>query len=638
MKLRVLLAAAALVLTARTASAALTQSEKAQVKDLVARGQIENVGRVRALVARTDLTAEESTGALVEAFSNVAFDEKREAFARELVFGGASAASRPLLATAITKALLARADAVVQRFGGGLDHEARAAAELIAIYMFLDDRIANAPRPASGIPTAAYEDCSKTMRDHLESNARWLKGDGQVGEGAARVRAQAQVLLFDMLPDVTTRRVDAADRLGLKGARRQMLTDWGILFEDAGKLDDAAASRVRQVLLELPGARTDLEVVFAGDDRGPIHARGLVAHAGGGGDTYPFGEEVAPGPYDAQTSGIAAALSVLAARHALDNRGDLKLQADRDASDANKTGRFLGKVRAPSTYDAVGAAIHALIIDAPRALDLAMVRAISGHSESLSLLCDAIGAMAAFAPAGSSLALEVGKPGGTTPISQIRLAPNGAATAMTMEGHTWTLLAGAPRRDGQPVTLAHLATARTPLRDGGPWSESGWTFSKMRGTPRVGLVPPADKGGNVTVKLVGFASKGYDAIGTPAPAEDFVIEGDLVVTGAPGGIAFRAVNGRDAVRGGLLVVDPRGKTMLASSDDAGVETPLAAPIDTPQAPIHVKITVTGMKVEAVVGGTTLSGTLPNALKRGEIGLVARDGAHVNVAAFTAKKK
>jgi hypothetical protein len=188
------------------------------------------------------------------------------------------------------------------------------------------------------------------------------------------------------------------------------------------------------------------------------------------------------------------------------------------------------------------------------------------------------------------------------------------------------------------VTLAFLSTARTPLKDGGPWTEAGWTFSKMRGTPRAGLVPPADKGGNVTVKLVGFASKGYDAISTPPPSEDFVLEGDLVVTGAPGGLAFRAVNGRDAVRGGLLVVDPNGKTTLASSDDAGIETPLATPIDTPQLPVHVKISVTGMKVDAVVGGTTLSGTLPSALKRGEVGLVAKGGAHVNVGQLSARKK
>lgn len=648
MKLRVLVLGGALLFGARTAEAALTPSEKAQVKDLVARGQLDNVGRVRSLVARTDLTQEESISAIVDAFSASPFDDKRYAFARELVFGGASAASRPLLALGTTKALIARAESVYQRYVGGLEHEPRAIAEVVAIYMFLDDRIANAGRPTAaahdpnaGIPASTYDDCSKAMRDHIEQNARWLKGDGQIGEAAGRVRAQAQVTLLDMLPDGTTRRVDAADRLGLKGARRQILTDWGILLEDAGKLDDAAAERVRQVMLKLPGARTDVEVVYAGEDRGSIHARGLVAYAGGGGgDTYPFGEEVAPGQYDAQLSAVAQDLAVIAAKHALDNRGDLKLQAERDVTAARASSQFLGRLRAPSVDHAIGAAVHALIVDAPRAIDVAMLRYLGGHPESLALLSDAIGVMAAFASSsGASLTIDVGKGTGNTTMKDVRLAGSGVATSVTLEGHTWSLDRSAPRRDGQPISLAHLGTARTPMKDGTSWSDAGWTFTKVRGAPRAGIMPSADKNVGPTVKLVGVGAKGYDAISTPAPGDDFVVEGDLDVRGGAGGLAFRAVNGRDAVRGAMLVVDPKGRTILATSDDAGAESLLAAPIDpSPSTPVHVKITVTGTKVEAIVGSQTLNGVLPATLKKGEIGLVAKTGAHVDFAKMVAKKK
>ena len=41
------------------ASAALTVSEQAQVRSFVSAGQIANASRVRAMVARTDLTTEE---------------------------------------------------------------------------------------------------------------------------------------------------------------------------------------------------------------------------------------------------------------------------------------------------------------------------------------------------------------------------------------------------------------------------------------------------------------------------------------------------------------------------------------------------------------------------------------------------
>jgi hypothetical protein len=636
------------------AAAALTSSEKGQIRDFVSSARAENAVRVRSLVARTDLTAEESISALSEAVAPVPFTDQRAVFLRELTFGLSSAASRPLLAHAVTRAMLLRADAVFQRYVGGLDHEPRAIAELIAIYAFLDGTIANAGRPtlaahdqAAGISAAAYDDCSKALREHVERNARWLKGDGVVAETLGRVRAQAQAALIDMLPDGITRRVDAADRLGLSGARRQILTEWGILLADAGKLDDAAAVRVHDSLTRLPGARIDLEVVYAGEDRGPLRARGIVAFVGGGAsDANPFGEELTPSKVDPATSTIVQDLVVLAVRRALDNRGELRLQAVHDAAATQSDpGKMLGKPRAPSVDHVVGAAAYLLVVDAPRALDLAFVRAVGGRPESAALLSDAIGALAAFpvasSDAASGLSLELGKGSGSTKVTAIRLAPNGTALGFTLEGHTWAISRSAPSftvtgitRDAQVLSLGHLATARTPLRDTAPWTEGALSFTKLRGAPRAGIVPPLAKGGAPTVKLVGSAPKGYDAIGTTAPGEDFVLEGDLTVSGGPGGLALRATNARDAVRGAMLVVTPGGGAALVTTDESGNESPLAAPIEpAPQSPVHVKITVKGTKLEAVVGTKTLSATLPAALAKGEIGLVAKRGASVDLAGF-----
>src|SRR5262245_4160427 len=129
----------------RNSAAALTTSEKAQVRDFVARGQLENVGRVRSLVARTDLTQEESVGALTDAFSGVPFDDGRSAFAKALVFGAASTPSRPLLTHATVKALLARADALYDKAGNVEQAKAgdaasrdrtRALSELASLYAF----------------------------------------------------------------------------------------------------------------------------------------------------------------------------------------------------------------------------------------------------------------------------------------------------------------------------------------------------------------------------------------------------------------------------------------------------------------------------------------------------------------------
>ena len=653
-----LVVATTLLLGATSAEAALTSSEKGQIRDFVASARAENAVRVRSLVARTDLTVDESISALSEAVTPVPFTDQRAIFLRELTFGVSSASSRPLLAQAVTHAMLARADVVFQKYVGGLDHEPRAISELVAIYAFLDGTIANAGRPTlaahdatAGISAAAYDQCSKELRDHVDHNARWLKGDGVVAESVGRVRAQAQAALLDMLPDGLTRRVDAADRLGLKGARRQMLTEWGILVQDAGKLDDAKAAKVREALARLPGARVDLELVYAGDDRGPLRTRGLVAFASGTpAESNPFGDELTPTTVDTAVSTVVQDLAVLAVKRALDNRGELRLQAEHDAGAAHgDPAKMLGKPRAPSVDHVVGAGAHLLVLDAPRAIDLAFVRVVGGHPESAALLSDAIGALAAFpaAPAPSGgLSLELGKGSGSTTMSAIRLAPNGAAIGFTLEGHTWAIDRTAPAfsvtgvtRDGQLLSLSHLATARTPLRDGSTWSEGGWSFTKLRGTPRAGIAPAGEKGGAPTVKVVGSGPKGYDAIVTPAPGEDFVLEGELTVRDAPGGLTFRAVSGREAVRGALLVVTPGGRAALVTSDDQGNESLLAAPVEpAPSMPVHVKITVKGTKVEAVVGQTTLSGTLPATLAKGDVGLVAKRGSSVDFAGFSLKKK
>jgi len=489
MKLRAALLAATLTLLGSgVAHAALTSSEKGQIRDFVSSARTENAVRVRSLVARTDLTAEESMSALSEAVVPVPLTDQRAIFLRELTFGVSSASSRPLLAHAVTRALLLRADAVFQKYVGGLDHEPRAITELVAIYTFLDGTIANAGRPtlaahdqSAGISAAAYDDCSKELRDHVERNARWLKGDSAVAESLGRVRAQAQVALLDMLPDGITRRVDAADRLGLQGARRQILTEWSILLADAGKLDDAAVGRVREALARLPGARVDLELVYAGEDRGPLRARGIVAHVGGGSaDANPFGAELTPTKVDLTTSTIVQDLVVLAVKRALDNRGELRLQAEHDAAATQgDPGKMLGKPRAPSVEHVIGAAAHLLVIDAPRALDLAFVRAVGGRPEGAAILSDAIGALAAFPVASSDaaagLSLDLGKGSASTKMTAIRLAPNGAVLGFTLEGHAWAIARSAPSfsvtgitRDAQVLSLAHLATARSPLPDAPP--------------------------------------------------------------------------------------------------------------------------------------------------------------------------
>lgn len=638
--------------SATAANAALTSSEKGQIKDFVGGARAEDAQKVRSLVARTDLTAEESAAALSEAIAPVAFTEQRGGFLRELAFGGTSAPSRPVLVLAEVKALVARADAIYQRYVGGLDHEPKAIAELASIYGFIDRTIANAGKPtttahdgAAGIPAATYDECSKVLRDHLERQARWLKADAQVPASVVHLRAQAELALIDMLPDGLTRRADAADRLGLKGARRTLLTESGILFADSGGASDEKIERVRQILTRLPGARSGLSAIELGASDGRLSARGEVVQVGVASEPYPFANEAAGRQYDPTTSAIAHELSVLAAKRALDGRAELRAQVEHDAaSSSGDSARLLGRPRAPSVEHVLGAAIHALLTDAPRAIDLSFACLVGGRPETAALLSDALGAMAAFATPekdAKEVKLEVGKASEWTPMTAVRLAPNGVALAFTIDGHAWTIDRASPsyavlagRRDGKPVSLNQLSSKGIP-RDGAQWIDSGYTFNKMRGAPRVALSAGAEKTGP-DVKLIGGGAEGFDVVTVAPPGADFVFEGTLDVRDAPGGVAFRTSPTAKGFRGGALVISPKGPTVLAVIED-GAQTNLGTLDPSPAGALPVKIRVTGKKVEAIVGKTTLSGTLPDTLAGGDVAVIGKKNANVDIGAFTLKR-
>ena len=95
--------------------------------------------------------------------------------------------------------------------------------------------------------------------------------------------------------------------------------------------------------------------------------------------------------------------------------------------------------------------------------------------------------------------------------------------------------------------------------------------------------------------------------------------------------------------GSLDVSDPRliavdGRTWLTSISHlrlARSADGVRFTIDpAPAMPVHVKITVNGTKIEAEVGGTKLSATGP---AKGDVGLVARRGGHVEIANLSVKK-
>jgi hypothetical protein len=625
----------------RSARAALTSSEQGQIASYVAEAHVATAERVRALVARPDLTSDESASALEAAVTRLAFTDARAGYLHELLYGPASLPSRSVLAVATTRALAARADAIVGRHEADLDQDAASLAELSRIFAFVDGDVANAGQPhgaahdsSAGIGASSYDDAAKALGTIIASHPRWLKGDAPIPAAAAPVRAQLQLAVYDMTNDTATRRFDAADRLGLAGSRRAALTELGLLVLDDGHAEARRIDRVRELLGRMPGAREPLEAVALFPLQAPLRARGDVVAmpvSSSGAPPRLFGDDIAAPPVDPELASLARALAEVAVRRALDARPDLRALADQDAAP--------GKAPAQS---ALVAATQLLMLDAQTTVDLSLAGLFAGHADRVAILSDALGALATFAPpapTGSSLVLGGARdPGGTTTMTNVHTAPAGFVTGFTLGGHTFALSRDGTgsitaKRDGAPVALAMLGGVRVPVSSGEVWSAGGVVFAKMAGLPRAGVAP----GGRV--RLVAGGGGGVDAIATAAPGDATSVDASVELSGESA-IVLRATATPSGFKGIALVLDGSAsppKASIRAWDDSGKLTELVAPTDlVPAASYAVHLSAKGATLEAKVGATTLHADVPPTLAHGDVALAVRRGASIEARGWTVK--
>lgn len=638
----------ALLAHSGVASAALTTSEKGTIKDAVAAAQPAQAARVRSLVARPDLTPEETEEALRGALEGVRYDEARSAFVRELAFGAASAASRPALTPPLVGALLARADRVLAQ----RPFDARAGAEVAFVYAEVARLTGGSRAIDPQIPRAAADVCAKKVAAHVEKNARLLKLDQTISKEILLGRSQLALAAWALAREGPTARVDFADAFGMAGGRRALFVERGLLVLDTGKADEARVAHVRALVDRVPLLREGAGAIAFGDPAPALVSRLEVVALPSDLESSvvlpgPWGEEVEPGPVDPLFANTALELARWLTARALKNRSELRVVAQEDQRLADAPRPF-GAVADATPEAAVAGAVHLLLLDAPRALDWALARSVAGQPRSAALLADALGVLASFArPQAGGLSISLGKPRPDASqegisATEVRLSPQGAVTAMRLAGHVFAFertatgaLAGVTR-DGAPLTLAALPSARAPLTTEGPWSAGPLSFARLRGTPGAAATP------GPRLRMVGRGSRGYDAIAARAPADDFVLEADLSVTGGPGGIGVRTTLARDALRGARVVLDASGpygpRVALVSTDENGHEAYMSAPVDAPfTSPTHVKIVVRGTKVDAEVGGAKLWGTLPETTARGgEVVLWGKSGASVDTSGLTIK--
>lgn len=660
----------AALLVASTAAASLTPSEEVILKQYVAGAQRQNAARVRAVVARPDLTPDESAEALSHALAATPVSDARVGFLRELLFGAGSQASRPVLAAAVTRALLARADAIFDRAPllerpcsrrpeclgdvGPTD----AGEELLRIYAFLDADVANAGTvtgtavhdPSSGIDEATYAACAKALGEHLNRHAAALRPGSALSPVASRIRAQAMLAAFDMGEDSPTRAIDGALRLGLDPPQRQVLLERGVLFLDDGKSSSGLAAAAALVRRLPRSSLAGVEAVFFGADARPeLRAHGSVLVVGGDLDgsvatmVFPR-DEIAPSRVSAGLGELAIALTLPLTRKVLASRGELALAARRDVEAAGgDPKRLLGAPHDRSPEAAIAAALGMLLVDAPRTIDLAMARFLGGRPESIALVSDALGVLAASAGPSGVQSLVLGEDSGGAsaplPVSSVRLDPSGAATAFSLGRARWELVrdtSGAVtgvHQGRQPLVFSMLHDARVPVSGGAGWSGGGLSLRPMHGAPLVGVV--ASRGG-ARVRVVGRGA--LDVAAMTAPGNDVAFDADVTADGS-WAVLLRASDARDVLGVGLRITPGQGgapaHVALVSVARGGAERELAS--STLPSVEHVRVAVRGATIHALCThrarppqSVTLEAPLPARLGSGDVALVVGKGSDVDL--------
>lgn len=622
-------------------SLSLTPSERAQIKGYYAASAITQVPRVRALVARPDLSQDEAAAALAEAFVDAPWNDTRAAFVSELVFGPSSASSRSALVPAVVKAVLQRVDAVLVK-SGSIEHtSAPDLAEIRAIYTYIDTRIANAgkpridgPDPQNGISPKAYEDSSKLLVAHVSRHAGWAKPATKVSPPVALVRAQAHLTLADLFATATSpqARFELADALGFTGPRRGLLVQRAVLYLDDGTTPDASVEIGRDLVAHLP--LEGLGAIVAVDDKATFASRRPVASARPAIETRVtlWGDDIEAGPVDPKSADVVYELSRAAVRSVAQSD---PAYARLFEADVKTLAKPFGRAKASDPESAIGGALQLLLTDADRTFVWASIRFLSGQRAPWALVTDALSTLA---KAGGKVEVvkATANSGAWSPVD-VKAKKDIAITSFAFGGHTWNVERDASQitkvsRDGKPIAIEMFPEARIPLSEGSSWSYGGLAFSKLRGAPKAAM------GAGPIARLVATGGRGYDAIATPTPP-DYVLEGDLSVNGEVGGVLLRASIDGTKLSGALLALHPTSERTLTLTtlEDAGLEPFMAAPHEAKlPSVVHVKITVRGTKIDADVGGVAVRGTMPANLAKGDLALVAKHGSVVDLSRFAIK--
>jgi hypothetical protein len=674
-----LLLAAAWLSVSLPASAALTDSEKAQIQGFIRTGQVANAVRVRALVARPDLSRDEAAEPLSAGFAAVTFDDQHEKFTRELLLGTGSLASRSDLAPALVRALLARASAAIAAMptvetGSEAAKSDRLAAEVVRIHRFVDDAIANAghPPPDGHDASAGFRDDSlkatlDVYRQHLERHAPILKRGTQLSASLVPVRAQAALTVVDLARGVLQRH-EVSALLGLSGAEKALFERHGTLVEDGGTSSPARLEAALGFLDAVPAAADGLSlwllckapaVGLGGRGAKAVAKVSLGTGAATASEQALWLEDVEPSKPDRQLAEVAYSAAWIATRAAFAKLPALRALAVNVTERAAKAGAlgYLAidlpgsmllpegvKVEAAQGASAELFTAHALrlvLLDAPRALDAALARATQGRDEPLAALMLALSVLAATSETPGEI--RAGKTNSDGSVEKhvlggVKLDGVSVSAFSSGDRKVSVTLASDGRVERVRVNevaprLSQLPSVRFVPRPGDAWMAGSARWEKLSGAPNgVGI----DDGRFVLAAAE--KSNGFDAVVTGEAAKDQTVHSTLMVKGRGGGLLVRGQPGAQSYDGiGLLItLEPSPRATLVLVDGKAHATELGSPVELGAAPAEgwaTTLSVRGQKVSATVGDKKLEAKLTRAAGEGRPGLIVAAGGRVDATGF-----
>lgn len=684
-RLGLVAATAALLLggAAAPALAAFTDSEKAQIRDYYARGRSDGAPRVRALLARTDLSAAESAEAFTEAARRVAFDDRHEIFLENLLFGPATQAARSDLVPTVVAGLLARS----AELAAATSDEGRRADELVRIHRFVQREIASGGKP----PRDGHDDARAIRADALRAAAQAYRAHlalpvferARLAGPMLAARLQAEVALVELASGLVPS-ADIASWISADPTERSLLERTGLVSVGLATAPPAKANAVQAMIGAVPSAIRGASVLWLGKPwpRGVSARRDvLVAQAPlAGTKSVPGGRlwssAVDPAPVDGALREVAFVLGRAAARTLTAEQAGFGalVQATLTRARAAGDAGFLAVATLDETLDEpatgdpplselafVGRSVELLLLDAPRALSVAMARAVGGRFEPMEQLVLALGCLALGDGGALRDHVTAGRPGEGTvvPLEVTRIRGRGLEIdAFTVDGHEIVVTRGPGgaitkvERDGKAPSLSTIPFGRVPAAPGEQWAvppsaarpkgtksgEAPQILRRLFGRPEVGFVDD----GRILVRSSAIA-KGRDAVVAPGTGDDVDVELDLGCVRAPCAVVLRASAGKTGYAGIAIFVEPTDppRAWVVALDGQGGRFPLTDP--TPLAktagPQHIQATLGTDGVKIRVGDRRLSAALPTFLLSGggDVALAPGERGELEVRGFSLRR-